>query len=122
MDYLDLIKKTWQPDMEDKVLFAMIGVAGEAGEIANMAQKAARGDFKAAALSLTDWVFPNGEELRKHQEQREKLIGEMGGVFYFLTALAWQLGVTPEEIMQRNKEKLLARLERGTIRGDGDDR
>jgi len=123
MNYLDLIKKTFDPDMEDKVLFCMIGVAGEAGEIANMAQKGARGDFDPYILADPEaWTVGDGILRDLHEGKREQLIGEMGGLFYFLEALCWQLGVTPEEVKRKNGEKVLDRLERGVIRGDGDDR
>ena len=112
-EYLEVVLQTYGPDMQDDVLFNMIGIAGEAGEIANMAQKAARGDFRAEDLSAPEVREP---------EQRQKLIEEMGGLLYFFTALAHFLGTDFEEIRRVNAAKLLARLERGTIRGDGDDR
>ncbi len=100
-EYREMILKTYNPEMKDNVLYCMIGLAGEAGEICNMAQKRARGD---------------------DGDQRQKLIEEMGGVLYYLTALALHLDVTLEEVREINGKKLLSRLERGTIRGDGDDR
>jgi NTP pyrophosphatase (non-canonical NTP hydrolase) len=113
-DYLKLIQETWQPDCRDHVLFAMVGVAGEAGEVANLAQKGMRGDFTPSRLSQphTPAQF----------EKRKQLIEEMGGVFYFLHALCWQLGVEPSEVKKINADKLRSRLARGKIRGDGDER
>jgi NTP pyrophosphatase (non-canonical NTP hydrolase) len=113
-EYLELIRQTWQPECHDHVLYAMVGLAGEAGEIANLAQKGMRGDYMPKML-----MFTSNEGVRK---KRQQLIEEMGGVFYFLHALCWQLDVDPEAVMHINAEKLRSRLERGTIRGDGDDR
>lgn len=115
-EFLDMIKETYAPNSDhlSHVLFCMVGVAGEAGEIANMCQKGMRGDWNPEKLT-----FPTTTE---EVEQRDKLITEMGGVFYFLHALCWQLGVDPEDVMKRNATKLRDRLKRGMIRGDGDHR
>lgn len=119
-EYLELIKETYDPETAEHILFCMVGVAGEAGEIANMCQKAMRGDFNAEDLRIA--------ECKEHEIceidwfQRKKLICEMGGVFYFLHALCWKLGVSPEDVMYLNKLVLMQRKLRGTIRGDGDGR
>jgi NTP pyrophosphatase (non-canonical NTP hydrolase) len=120
-EYLELIRQTWQPEYHDHVLYAMVGLAGEAGEIANLAQKGMRGDYMPKMLCYS-LMFTSNEDVRKHVDKRQQLIEEMGGVFYFLHALCWQLDVDPEAVMRINAEKLRSRLERGTIRGDGDDR
>jgi len=118
-EYLDMVLKTYGPDMDDDVLFCMIGIAGEAGEIANMAQKCARGDFNGEDLRLVPKMSGNQ---CFNPAQRKKLIEEMGGVLYFMTALAHHLDTNLAKVMDINAKKLLSRLERGTIRGDGDDR
>ena len=116
-DYLKMIKRTYAPDTDRHVLFCMIGVAGEAGEIANLCQKGMRGDWNAEDMGLLKAKFDDATI-----ERRQALLEECGGVLYFLTALAWRLGAPMEEVRRINAEKLLSRLERGTIRGDGDDR
>ena len=100
--YRDMIRKTFQPDCGDHTLYCMVGLGGEVGEVMNLAQKRMRGDFDP--------------------EFRNRVVDELGGVFYFLTQLCEQLRVTPEEVMEKNRLKLLSRLERGTVRGHGDDR
>jgi len=120
--YEELIEDTFQPDCPDHVLFCMVGLAGEAGEIANMAAKGLRGDFTPAGLANPSAFHEAGEGVRLAWEQREKLLGEMGGVFYYLHALCRSLGVPPEAVMVMNARKLRGRLERGVIRGDGDER
>ena len=115
--YLAMVKETYSPDCEDHVLYNMVGVGGEAGEIVNMAQKAMRGDFEAKLLSRLNLSVESLEF-----EQRKKLIEEMGGLYYFFTALCWKLDIGVEDVRRINAEKLRSRLERGTIRGDGDER
>jgi len=113
-DYIDVIRETFLPGdysvaETNRVLYMMVGLAGEAGEIANMAQKAMRGDF-------------NLNELRMFPPRREKLIGEMGGVFWFLYGLCDAIGIDPADVRELNAETLLSRKERGTLMGDGDER
>lgn len=121
-EYLEVIKETFSPDTMSKILYCMVGLAGEAGEIANMAQKSLRGDFSSEYdLSFDGGNCDYGTEWVDHP-QRVNLIEEMGGVFYYLHALCWRMDITPEAVMNINAEKLRSRLARGTIRGDGDDR
>jgi NTP pyrophosphatase (non-canonical NTP hydrolase) len=121
---MKLIRATWGPDADDETLFAMVGLAGEVGEVANLAAKGMRGDFAADEMSLVDHpgLFKNSKEWAKVVDRRERLIGELGGVLYYWRALCWRLGVEPDEIVEKLDEKLRSRLERGVIRGDGDDR
>ncbi len=119
-EYLKLVKETWLkgPDCGKPILYCMVGLAGEVGEIANMAQKSLRGDFDSESLGPTEYYH----NLPKRKVQRQKLLEEMGGVFWYLHALCWRLGVDPGEVRALNAKKLRSRLERGTIRGSGDDR
>lgn len=116
-EYLKMIAQTFRPDTDQHVLYCMVGLAGEAGEVANMAQKLMRGDFSVAEL-MEYCSDPD----KISETQRAKLLGELGGVFYFLHALCWQLHIRPEIVMGLNADKLRSRLARGTIRGDGDER
>ncbi len=124
VEYLERIKDTFGPGPNaDAVLFCMVGLAGEAGEIANLAAKAMRGDFVPAALTEDALSLLEGvTETCIGWDRRRKLINEMGGVFWYLHALCWQLGVRPEEVMAANAAKLADRKARGVIKGDGDDR
>ena len=53
-------------------------------------------------------------------EERQALKGELGDVLWYLTQICTELDLTLEEVAAYNLEKLLDRLERGVIRGDGD--
>ncbi len=75
--------------------YPTLGLAGEAGEVANIVKKIQR-DFKGV---ITD-------------EIRHKLKDELGDVLWYISACADELGLTLEEIAQFNMEKLAARHQR----------
>lgn len=87
------------------VLYTALGAANEAGEVAGKAKKAMRDDD----MTITP-------------ERREALLDEAGDVLWYITRLADELGEPMELVAQRNVEKLLGRLARGTIQGSGDNR
>ncbi|CAA9421854.1 MAG: predicted 12.5Kd protein [uncultured Pyrinomonadaceae bacterium] len=75
--------------------YPTLGLAGEAGEVANIVKKIQR-DFGGA---ITDGI-------------RGKLKDELGDVLWYISACADELGLTLEEIAQFNVEKLAARHQR----------
>lgn len=88
---------------EDQLVYSSLGLAGEAGELANKVKKILRGD-----------------------DNREELIagirGEMGDVLWYLAALAEDIGTDLGQIAEENLQKLQSRYARDKIRGGGDGR
>ena len=82
-----------------------MGLANEAGEVAGKVKKI----FRDRDGKISD-------------DDRDALKKELGDVLWYLTQICTELGLTLEEVAAHNVEKLAARLERGTIKGDGDDR
>lgn len=78
---------------------------GEAGEIQNKVKKVFRDDGGV----LTE-------------ERKLQIMKEMGGNLWYLAALAHGLGASLGEIALMNLEELASRQQRGTLKGDGDDR
>lgn len=76
----------------DKIQNGVLGMCGEAGECADMLKK----------------YFFQGHELN-----REKLAEEVGDVLWYIAETAAGLGVSLEEIAQRNIDKLKARYPQG---------
>ena len=109
--YLEMIVSTYlaTPPAGRHVLYNILGLGGEVGEVLNQGQKCMRGDFPE-------------EDFMAGGPRHAALIDELGGVLYYLHALCWRLGVTPASVMARNAAKLLDRKRRGTTRGDGDNR
>lgn len=82
-----------------------LGVAGEAGEVAEKVKKFLRDD--------------NGVLTPERAEAIKK---ELGDVMWYVALLADKLGVTLEEVAQGNLDKLAKRYDEGKLSGDGDDR
>ena len=55
-------------------------------------------------------------------ETREALKAELGDVLWYLAQVATELDLSLGEIAEANIVKLMDRLERGKIKGDGDNR
>ncbi len=72
--------------------YPTLGLAGEAGEVANVVKKIQR-DFGG---EITD-------------ETRAKLKDELGDVLWYIAACADELGLTLQEIAEYNVQKLAAR-------------
>jgi NTP pyrophosphatase (non-canonical NTP hydrolase) len=85
--------------------YTALGLAGEAGEIANKVKKIMRDE---------------GETLPDHA--RTAIADELGDALWYAAALAHELGVPLEAIAARNLAKLRDRKQRGTITGSGDRR
>lgn len=72
-----------------------LAITGEAGEVADDIKKMIRDDDGL----LTD-------------NRRQKLLLELGDVLFYAFQLAQTLGVTISEVMELNREKLVARRKR----------
>jgi len=88
----------------DKTIWAM-GVVGEAGEVIEKWKKIVA--YKEGKIS---------------EEDLAELAKELGDVVWYIAVLAHSLGLSFDEIMQRNVEKLADRKRRGVIKGAGDNR
>jgi len=101
-EYQEAAMKTAKPQTLTTAAYMILGLNGEAGEIANKFKKILRGD---------EIVDPYGD-----------IAKEAGDVLWYLAGLAEVLGVNLEDIAQNNLDKLADRKRRGAIEGFGDDR
>jgi NTP pyrophosphatase (non-canonical NTP hydrolase) len=84
-----------------RITYPALGLAGEAGEVANQVKKIIRDD----AGQLTP-------------ERKARILDELGDVLWYAAALASDLGASLDEVAGANLKKLAMRAENGTIQGD----
>jgi len=105
-DYQKKSRKTAKyPDVGSNFIYPTLGLAGEAGEVAEKIKKVIRDD--------------GGEVLPEKKKEIEK---ELGDVLWYVSQIATELGLELESIAAKNIEKLYSRLDRGQIGGSGDNR
>jgi NTP pyrophosphatase (non-canonical NTP hydrolase) len=85
--------------------YVALGLAGEAGEVANQVKKIARDD--------SGTVNP---------EREAKLLSELGDVWWYWMRVCVELGANPQSVIAMNLSKLAQRKETGTLHGDGEQR
>jgi len=99
-------RKTWGlVKMDHPIVYPTMGLVNEAGEVAGKVKKI----FRDRSGEISD-------------ADREDLKSELGDVLWYLAQICTELGLTLEEVAGHNLEKLFDRLERGQIKGDGDNR
>jgi NTP pyrophosphatase (non-canonical NTP hydrolase) len=87
------------------VIYPTLGLTNEAGEVSGKIKKIFRD--KAGEIGDAD---------------KTALAAELGDVLWYLAQVATELGLSLDEIAEKNIAKLLDRKARDKIRGDGDDR
>jgi NTP pyrophosphatase (non-canonical NTP hydrolase) len=93
------------PDAGENIIYPTLGLAGEAGEVAEKVKKLLRDD--GGVLSA---------------ERRDALAGELGDVLWYVAQVATEAGLDLEEIARGNLDKLHSRQRRGVLSGSGDRR
>ena len=91
------------------LLYPVLKLAGEAGEVAEKLGKLMRDEGWTPGSPLT-------------AAQRDALALELGDVLWYVAAVAHDLGLPLDEIAVRNVTKLADRKRRGVISGSGDTR
>ena len=93
------------PNLGNNFVYPTLGLAGEAGEVAEKIKKVLRDK--------------NGHI---DKNMRQKLKKELGDVLWYLANLATEIDLSLEEIAAANLKKLTSRKKRGKIHGSGDNR
>lgn len=104
-EYQRLSRRTAEYPREAWLAYPALGLAGEAGEVAEHAKKAIRDD---------------GGEVSP--ARRAAMAKELGDVLWYVAQLATELDLDLEEIAEGNLAKLLSRQRRGVLSGSGDER
>ena len=120
-DYDTFVREMWmnhhQPKRE-QLAIATLGIAGEAGEVAEKVKKSLRGDYS---------LFPNAavtaRDTQLGYEKRDEIVKELGDVLFYISTVARLMDYDLAHVMVENARKLTERKAKtGTLRGDGDNR
>ncbi len=93
------------PAIGHPVIYPTLGLVNEAGEVAGKVKKIFRD--KGGVIG---------------EAEREALKSELGDVLWYIAQVCTELGLSLDDVAEHNIAKLYDRLERGTIKGDGDNR
>jgi NTP pyrophosphatase (non-canonical NTP hydrolase) len=109
MEFDEYQKKAWEtaiyPRKGNNITYPALGLGGESGEVLEKIKKILRDE---------------NEEIS--EEKKDELLKEVGDVLWYLAALSSELGLSLNEIAEKNVSKLSSRKERGVLRGSGDNR
>jgi NTP pyrophosphatase (non-canonical NTP hydrolase) len=104
-EYQHLSRRTAEYPREAWLAYPALGLAGEAGEVAEHAKKAIRDDGGSVS-----------------EERKAAMAKELGDVLWYVAQIATELGLDLDAIAEQNLAKLLSRQQRGVLSGSGDDR
>jgi NTP pyrophosphatase (non-canonical NTP hydrolase) len=104
-EYQRLSRRTAEYPREAWLAYPALGLAGEAGEVAEHAKKAIRDDGGSVS-----------------EERKTAMAKELGDVLWYVAQIATELGLDLNAIAEENLEKLLSRQQRGVLSGSGDER
>ena len=109
MDFIEYQKKSRKtaiyPGAGKNYIYPTLGLAGEAGEVAEKIKKAIRDD----GGKISD-------------ETKDAVKKELGDVLWYVSQVAAELDLLLDDIAKSNIEKLSSRMKRGKLKGSGDNR
>lgn len=105
-EYQEKSRKTAiYPNKDNNFVYPTLGLSSEAGEVSSKIKKIIRDD---------DGVVS--------EEKKLEIKKELGDVLWYISQLASELGLSLDSVAEKNIEKLSSRLERGKLKGSGDNR
>lgn len=93
------------PNKGNNYIYPVLGLTGEAGEVAEKVKKIIRDENGIIS-----------------DEKREEVKKELGDVLWYVSQTATEFNIDLEDIVQKNIEKLQSRLKRNQLSGSGDNR
>ena len=85
-------------------IYPVLGLAGEAGEVVEKFKKLFR------------------SQIQPSENDKIEISKELGDVLWYVATICTELGLSLQDVADKNIEKLESRLERGVINGKGDNR
>lgn len=105
-EYQELSRKSAAyPTCGANFVYPVMGLASEAGEVADKFKKIIRDD--GGVIS---------------EEKKIEIAKELGDVLWYISQISSELNISLEEVADLNLSKLHSRLLRGKIKGSGDNR
>jgi NTP pyrophosphatase (non-canonical NTP hydrolase) len=104
-NYQLFVRSTKVYSEEHHLIYPVLGLVNEAGEVAGKVKKLMRDDDG----QLT-------------QERFNDIVSELGDVLWYVTAVADDLGISISDVFYENFMKIKSRAQRGVIKGSGDNR
>lgn len=111
-NYQKIIEETAIYPKEIALAYCAMGLTGEAGEVADKIKKL----YRDQQLHTLDAAA----EIVLIDENKYDIAKELGDVLWYVTAMANELDMDLEEIMEMNYNKLIKRRETNTLHGSGD--
>ena len=99
-EYSEFAEKTAIYPEEAQIVYPALGLAGEAGEVANKVKKMIRDD----------------------RLDRDAIASELGDCLWYIAQLCRDLNVDMASVARKNLDKLSMRKQKGTLQGNGDAR
>ena len=105
-EYQEQSRKTVvYPNVGDNFVYPVLGIAGESGEVAEKVKKILR-----EKNGVVD------------EDSQQEIAKELGDLLWYMSQLATELGISLDDVAQKNIMKTQSRMERGVLLGDGDNR
>ena len=99
------LKTAVYPDIGHNIIYPVLGLCGEAGEVAEKVKKVIRDE---------DGIITH--------RKRSEIAKEIGDVLWYIATICSELDLKIELIAEANIQKLISRKERDKIHGNGDNR
>ena len=93
------------PNKDNNFIYPTLGLAGEAGEVAEKIKKVLRDGGGTVS-----------------EEKKEEIAKELGDVLWYLATLSRALKISFEDVARKNIDKLQSRQQRNELHGSGDNR
>lgn len=93
------------PNKDNNFIYPTLGLAGEAGEVAEKIKKVLRDGGGTVS-----------------EEKKEEIAKELGDVLWYLANLSTELKISFEDVARKNIDKLQSRQQRNELHGSGDNR
>lgn len=117
--YQACAEKTAIYNKDARVFYPALGLTGEVGEFI---EKVLQMSAHAGKVANQVKKIIRDDDSECNVSRMDEIAKELGGVLWYLSAIATDLGLDLGVIAQENLDILASRQKRGVIQGDGDDR